>query len=165
MFLSCFTVASNTTGDKTALLGKVPYFVCVSFLIVQHDIRGYLSIDASHNCSIIPLYWIMFCVILAALLSSVSTIKPLPSEDSGIASTILFCRRSTTSVGVNTLWERHLRYKKCALYWAPASWLLAHGYWYIHYDWTLWCILYSLSTSPTKQTQTAASSTPPSRIT
>ncbi len=58
----------------------------------------------------------MFCVILAALLSSVSTIKPLPSEDSGIASTILFCRRSTTSVGVNTLWERHLRYKKCALY-------------------------------------------------
>lgn len=93
MFLSCFTVASNTTGDKTALLGKVPYFVCVSFLIVQHDIRGYLSIDASHNCSIIPLYWIMFCVILAALLSSVSTIstiKLLPSEDNTIAAPFSF---------------------------------------------------------------------------
>jgi hypothetical protein len=64
----------------------------------------------------------MFCVILAALLSSVSTIstiKPLPSEDSGIAAPLLTC----------------------------------------HYGWTLWCILYSLSTYLTKQTQTTASST------
>ena len=70
----------------------------------------------------------MFCVILAALLSSVSTIstiKSLSSEDSGIAAPLLAC----------------------------------------HYDWTLWCILYSLSTYLPKQTQTAASSTPPSRIT
>ena len=67
--------------------------MCVSFLIVQHDIRGYLSIHALHNCSIIPLYWIIFCVAFAVLLSNVSTIsaiKPLPSEDSGIAAPFSF---------------------------------------------------------------------------
>ena len=149
MFLSCFTVASNTTGDKTVLLGKVPYSVCVSFLIVQYDIRGYLSIHASHNCSIIPIYWIMFCVILAALLSSISTIstiKPLPSEDSGIASAILFCRRNTTSVRVNTLWERHPRYKIASYteHQHPDCWRMA-----VHYGWILWYVPYPISTSPT----------------
>lgn len=67
--------------------------MCVSFLIVRHDIRGYLSIHALHNCLIVPIYLFIFCVILAALLSSVSTIstiKPLPSEDSGIAAPFSF---------------------------------------------------------------------------
>lgn len=106
----------------------------------------------------------MFCVILAALLNSVSTtsaIKPLPSEDSGVAAPFSLVGAAqhlweSTRYG-NEPPDKNVPYTE---HQHPNCWRMA-----VHYGWTLWCILYPLPTYLPKQTQTAASSTPPSRIT
>ena len=100
----------------------------------------------------------MFCVILAALLNSVSTtsaIKPLPSEDSGIAAPFSLVGAAqhlweSTRYG-NEPPDKNVPYTE---HQHPNCWRMA-----VHYGWTLWCILYPLPTSLTKQTQTTARST------